>query len=170
MKRAITTLFTATLLILASCYESPFSSYPVHFVFDSTVSPYNQALTPGQYICVRSGSNIGQYRLIDALGKEYTMNIPQIQMHNPFLYGLGGLIIGTPNACDNNLWAFDWACPNCDRARHRIEIDRVMGHATCPNCGVKFDLNSGGIAIEGASRPLWQYKIFGAPNSLVIQN
>jgi hypothetical protein len=120
---------------------------------------------------VRKGTNAGQYRLIDALGKETTVNIPQIQLQqSPFYYGLGGLIIGTPMTMDGNIWAFDWACPSCDKASNRLKIDRTMGHATCPDCRTKFDLNSGGIAIEGKSRPMWQYRIFGPDNSLVIQN
>ena len=171
MKRAIFIL-TALLLTLCGCeVESPYSGYKAHFVFDATIHPYNQAKSPGQYICVRKGANAGQYRLIDALGKETTVSIPQIQLQqSQFYYGLGGLIIGTPMTKDGNIWAFDWACPSCDKASSRLKIDRTMGHATCPDCGTKFDLNSGGIAIEGKSRPMWQYRIFGPDNSLVIQN
>lgn len=171
MKRAIFIL-TALLLTLSGCeVESPYSGYRANFVFDATIHPYNQAKNPGQYICVRKGTNAGQYRLIDALGKETTVSIPQIQLQqSPFYYGLGGLIIGTPMTMDGNIWAFDWACPSCDKASCKLKIDRTMGHATCPDCGTKFDLNSGGIAIEGKSRPMWQYRIFGPDNSLVIQN
>lgn len=172
MKRAFFILFTLTALIFTACEdESPYSGYRVNFTFDSTIHPYNQAKSPGQFICVRKGSNIGEYRLTDAMGNETRVNIPQMQLQqSPFYYGLGGLIIGTPMAMDGTIWAYEWACPNCDLASKRVKIDREMGYATCPECGVKFDLNSGGIAIEGKSRPMWHYRIFGPDNSLVIQN
>lgn len=151
--------------------ENPFSSYRAHFVFDATIHPFNQANSPGQFICVRKGANIGEYKLTDALGNTETRRIPQIQLQqSPFYYGLGGLIIGTPMNCNGDLWAFDWACPNCESASSRLNIDRVLGHSICPDCGVKFDLNCGGIAIEGKSRPMWQYRIFGPDNSRIIQN
>ena len=171
MKRAIFIL-TALLLTLCGCeVESPYSGYKAHFVFDATIHPYNQAKSPGQYICVRKGANAGQYRLIDALGKETTVSIPQIQLQqSPFYYGLGGLIIGTPMTKDGNIWAFDWACPSCDLARYRVEIDHTMGHAICPRCATKFDLNSSGIAIEGESRPLWRYRVFDNGAEVIIQN
>lgn len=171
MKRAFFIL-AALLFTLTACeVESPYSGFRAHFVFDATIHPYNQAKSPGQFISVRKGANIGQYRLFDALGNETKVNIPQIQLQqSPFHYGLGGLIIGTPMAMDGNMRAFDWACPNCEKASNRLNIDRNLGHGICPGCGVKFDLNSGGIAIEGKSRPMWQYRIFGPDNSLVIQN
>ena len=172
MKRAFIVLFILSAAILTGCEdESPYSGYRVNFSFDSTIHPYNQARSHGQFICIRKGANVGQYRLTDALGNETTVSIPQIQLQqSPFYYGLGGLIIGTPMSMDGNLWAFDWACPNCDLASKRLKIDRELGHAICTECGVKFDLNSGGIAIEGKSRPMWHYRIFGPDNGLVIQN
>ena len=172
MRKAVFILIATSLLALTGCdSESPYSSYRVNFVFDATIHPYYQAKSPGQFICVRKGANIGQYRLVDALGKQTTVNIPQLQLQqSPFYYGLGGLIIGTPMARDGNMWAFDWACPNCEKASSRLNLDRILGHATCPTCGVKFDLNSGGIAIEGKSRQMWEYRIFGTDNSLLIQN
>ena len=71
---------------------------------------------------------------------------------------------------DGNIWAYDWACPNCDIARYRVEIDYTMGYAICPHCAVKFDLNSSGIAIEGKSRPLWRYRVYDNGAEVIIQN
>lgn len=172
MKRAFFILLAISAFALSGCDdESPYSGYRVNFSFNPNMHPYNQALSPGQYICVRKGSSIGQYRLTDALGNTQTVNIPEFQLQSsPFYYGLGGLIIGTPMAADNTLWAFDWACPNCEQARFRLNIDRVLGHASCSNCGVKFDLNSGGIAIDGKSRPMWHYRIYPYNDGMVVQN
>ena len=118
-------MLTLTAFTFTACEEeSPYSSYRVNFFFDATIHPYNQAKSPGQFICVRRGNNPGQYRLTDALGNTQNINIPQIQLQqSPFHYGLGGLIIGTPMTMDGNLWAFDWACPSCEKApSHSCQI------------------------------------------------
>ena len=171
MKRALITLFAISVVLMGCDYTSPYSGYPVNFVFDSTIHPYNQATSPGQFISVRQGTNAGQYTLTDAQGNTQTVNIPQIYLRqSKFYYGLGGLIIGTPMNTEARMWAFDWACPNCDKAGCRVDIERTTGLATCPECGVKFDLNSGGIAIEGKSRPMWQYRIIGSDDSRIVHN
>jgi hypothetical protein len=162
-----------TTFMVACEYDSPYSNYPVRFVFDSTIHPYNQARSFGEFICIKKG-NPGQYKLTDALGNTQTVNIPEIHLQQGlFHYGLGGLIIGTPSTYgDGTMTAYDWACPKCDKARHRVEIDykSAFKYATCPNCGVKFDLNSGGIPVEGESRPLWRYRIFDNGYEVIVQN
>lgn len=172
MKRTgIIILALAALLFTACEIESKYSIYRVNFVFDKSVHPYIQVNSYGQFICVKRGANAGQYKVTDAMGNTQTVNIPAMQMQtNPFHYGLGGLIIGTPMNCDGNIWAYDWACPTCDSQRYRVEIDYAMGHATCPKCQTKFDLNSGGIAIEGKSRPLWCYRVYDNQPNVIIQN
>ena len=167
----LTILFT-TLLAFAACEgDNPYSSYHANVVFDGTIYPYNQARSYGQFICIRQGANIGEYKVTDAMGKTQTVSIPQIHLQQgKFYYGLGGLIIGTPTMGDGNLCAYDWACPSCDIARYRVEIDYTMGHATCPRCATKFDLNSSGIAIEGESRPLWRYRVYDNGSQVIIQN
>lgn len=172
MKKTIALMLFAALTFITACDdESPFSGYAVNFTFDKSIHPYNQVNSYGQFICIRRGANIGQYKLTDALGNTQTVNIPQIQLQqNAFHYGLGGLVIGTPMNCDGNIWAYDWACPKCDNSRYRLKIDNTMGHATCGNCATKFDLNSGGIAIDGNSRPMWHYRVFDNGTSVIIQN
>ena len=166
------TLLLTIVLTFAGCeVESPYSSYRANVVFDGNIYPYNQARSFGQFICIKQGANIGQYKVTDAMGKTQTVNIPEIHLQQGrFYYGLGGLIIGTPSMGDGTIWAYDWACPSCDLARYRVEIDYTMGHATCPRCATKFDLNSGGIAIEGESRPLWRYRVFDNGSEVIIQN
>lgn len=151
--------------------DSPYSSYHANFIFDGNIHPYIQARSFGQFICVKQGANIGQYKVTDALGNTQTVNVPQIHLQQErFYYGLGGLIIGTPSMGDGTLWAYDWACPECDLARYRVEIDYTTGHATCPRCNAKYDLNSSGIAIEGNARPLWRYRVFDNGSEVIIQN
>ena len=165
-------VLTLTIALFAACdEESQFSIYRVNFLFDKSIHPYNQVNSYGQFICIKRGNTAGQYLLTDATGKTQTVNIPEIQLQtNQFHYGLGGLIIGTPMNCDGVIWAYDWACPKCDSQKHCVEIDYTIGHAKCPNCATIFDLNSGGIAIEGDSRPLWHYKVYDNTPNVIVQN
>lgn len=169
----LTVMFATAALLFAGCSEeNPYSGYHAHFVFDGTISPYNQARTPGEYICVRRGANIGEYRLTDAMGNTTVERVPEIYLQQGvFHYGLGGLIIGTPSAYgEGALIVYDWACPNCELEKYRLNIDYVMDYATCPKCGVKFDLNSGGIAIEGKSSPLMRYRVIDNGSTVIVQN
>ena len=173
MKNLFLIIMLVAASILVGCSEeSPFSGYHAHFVFDGTIHPYNQARSFGQYICVRRGSNIGEYRLTDAMGNTTVERIPEIYLQQGvFYYGLGGLIIGTPSAYgEGGLIVYDWACPNCELEKYRVEIDYVLGHASCSRCGVKFDLNSGGIAIEGKSSPLMRYRVIDNGSTVIVQN
>lgn len=167
-------MLTSLLVITACEGDTPYSSYRANVIFDGTIYPYNQARSFGQFICIRQGASIGEYKVTDAMGKTQTVSIPQIHLQQgKFYYGLGGLIIGTPSTYgDGTITAYDWACPKCDKARHRVEIDykSAFKYATCPNCGVKFDLNSGGIPVEGESRPLWRYRIFDNGYEVIVQN
>lgn len=170
MRRTTILLILLTTLIVACDDVSQYSAYRVNFIFDKSIHPFIQANSYGEFLCVKQ-KVVGQYEVTDATGYKRTYNIPEKQMQTtPFFYGLGGLIIGTPMNCDGNIWAYDWACPTCESRRHRVEIDYTIGHAKCPNCATVFDLNSGGIAIEGKSRPLWHYRVHDNPPHVIIQN
>lgn len=172
MKRATIILFAITAVLLTACdYDSPYSAYRANFIFDKSVYPYYQVDSYGLFICVKRSTNSGEYKITDATGRTQTMSIPEMQLQmNPFHYGQGGLIIGRPTNCDEYIWAYDWACPLCDSPSKRVEIDYTTGHATCPKCATKFDLNSGGIAIEGKSRPLWRYHVYENNPNVIIRN
>ena len=172
MKKIAKVLLLVAAMLFTGCDDdSQYSIYRVNFVFDKSISPYIHVNSYGEFICVRRGSKAGQYQLTDPMGNTQTILIPEMQMQtNPFHYGLGGLIIGTPMNCDDNIWAYDWACPSCDNQRHRVEIDHITGYAKCPNCATTFDLNSGGFAIEGKSRPLWHYRVYTIEPNVIIQN
>lgn len=173
MKRIIT-LFTYILLFtITSCeIDSPTSGYQVYFSCDFSFHPFNQINSPGLFITVRNKNNGTSYEVTDANGGKSTYNPSELELRTPYYYGLGGLIIGTPYSDPNNIWVYDWACPNCENARYRLDIERDngTGHATCPNCGVVYDLNNEGIPIKGKSRPLWRYNYFTSGTTIVIRN
>lgn len=168
MTKKIFTLLIILLTISACDEETPYSGYSVFFSYDETYSPFNQASSFGEYITVRRKNNVS-YEVIDVFGATHTIQLSEQEARQQFFYGLGGLIIGTPSMGDGNIWAYDWACPNCDMARYRLELNDI-GHASCYNCNSKFDLNSGGITIEGKSRRLWRYRVFRDGTKVVIQN
>ena len=172
MKRTI--LIISTILTMAACSdESSNSGYPVYFSFDASIYPYNIVQGLGQYITItRSGGTAYKVRYQEGHEEvEKTENLTAIQLQQGTLhYGLGGLIIGTPSAFDGNKWAFDLACPKCDLVNRRVTIEQPIGQAYCKECSCRWDLNSGGIPIEGDTRPLWRYRVAENPPNIIIMN
>lgn len=170
------TLVIITLIAaLTACSdERSNSGYPVYFSCDASIYPYNIVHGLGQYITIsRSGGTAYKVRYHEGSKEvERTENLTAIQLQQgTFHYGLGGLIIGTPAAYDGNKWAFDLACPKCDIRSRKLTVEQPVGHAHCEKCGCKYDLNSGGIPIEGDTRPLWRYRIVeGLPPYIVVTN
>ena len=172
MMKKITALLALILtLAISSCdVESPASGYQVYFTCDMAFHPFNQISSFGQFITVkRKGTK--SYEVTDANGHTTTHNLTEIELRQPYHYGLGGLIIGTPSTSDGNIWVYDWACPACETARYRLEIARNgTGLATCPNCHNMYDLNSEGIPVKGKSRPLWRYNYIISGTTILIRN
>ncbi|MBR2637636.1 MAG: hypothetical protein IKD40_02185 [Bacteroidaceae bacterium] len=170
MKKKIILLLLA-ILVLSGCEtDSPYSGYAVYFTCDTGYYPFNHATSLGQFITVRrKQGGTPSYEVTDAVGNKHIHQLTEMEARQQFQYGLGGLIIGTPSLEGGTLWAFDLACPNCDSQRHRLELDDI-GRAQCPNCNALFDLNSGGIPIEGKSRVMWRYRVFTAGTMVTIQN
>lgn len=167
MKRVITALFA--ILMTVSCdTESPYSGYSVFFTCDASFYPFNQMSSFGQFITIRRKSSTS-YEITDAQDRKHTHNLSEAEARQKFYYGLGGLILGTPSLEDGNIWAYDLACPNCEMARYRLLLDEI-GRASCDNCGSIYDLNCGGIPIEGKSRVLWRYRVHTAGTFITVQN
>ena len=164
--------FIISILLLISCSgDSPYSGYAAFFTCDTSFPPFNQVSGFGQFVTVKRKTSTS-YEVTNAQGITYEHQLTEAEARQKFQYGLGGFIIGTPSAPPNedySIWAYDWACPNCDMARYRLDIDDI-GLATCHNCGTVFDLNSGGIPIKGDSRTLWRYRVFMSGTYLTIQN
>lgn len=174
MKTKILLAATIMLAAFTACSddsESLYSNFPVSFSCDASIHPYNIVHGYGEYIIItRDGA--AAYKVQWGNNKEMTVRLTaqQAMYGNPF-YGLAGLIIGTPSACDGNIMAFDLACPSCEQPGRKLIVTQPIGHAHCEKCGSKFDLNSGGIPIEGiAKRPLWQYRVAKNGSNIIITN
>lgn len=157
MKRG---LFLISLLLLAaSCQKDSYNrfctKYKVYFSCETDISPYNQVLTPGRFLSVKK--NNGLLILTDCDGE--TRKEPMSDNNNRmFMLGLGGLIIGTP-VFDNDIRAYDLACPECDESKTTLKVS-FKGSATCSKCGGQWDLNTDGTCIntDGKERrPLYRY-------------
>jgi len=172
MRKFITCL--GLLLVLGACgdsYKLFSTKYPVRFSFSTTVAPYNQVQSLGLYVSMRkSGQNIVA---TTADGKQYTIAMNEVEAKSAQL-GLGGLLVGTPALNNDNgtVWAFDLACPICDRAKDRLTFNTI-GVARCSSCNTTFDLNNSGFVITSdasETRPLYRYPVTVSGTTITVAN
>ncbi len=162
------------LLSLQSCKNSfaIFSGkYPVRYRCDVSVPPYNTATSLGVFLSVRqSGASLV---VTDNDGVESRYPMTQMESKD-FILGLGGLILGTP-ALDNPdcvIYAYDLACPVCERASTRVTFSNT-GEARCPSCHTVFDLNNNGFVIASDrddTRPLFRYPVSRMGMQVIVSN
>ena len=168
MKKAIT-LFL--ILIGVACnrsYEVYSTKYPVSFSCDISQSPFNKVQTSGYFLTVRPTPAKDGYKVREPDGREHT--IPYTEVHSRvFSFGLAGLIIGKPYFGDGGYYAYDLGCPQCDRASTYLTVSEE-GTATCAKCGTTYDLNNGGMAKAGDSRPLYRYRTSLSEHRLMVHN
>lgn len=137
-----------------------------HVELVNCIDNYGQFSTirqKGDKIIMKSAVSANEYN-VDAISKDY-------------FYGLGGLIVGTPNLSsdDQRYRAYDLACPNCDRANYRLTVGDE-GFATCGHCCIVYDLNNDGIIIDKGSsdftspRVLYRYRIYYDGNMIHVTN
>ena len=162
------------LLTAGSCQNSysVFSTrFPVNFFFDPTLPPYNAVTSFGVFISVRSSGN--ELIVTDASGKVTRWPMSEMESRS-FLFGCGGLIIGTPSL-DNDgcyIYAYDLACPVCDRASARLKLT-TDGKAKCPDCGTEYNLNNNGFVItsqQEQNRPLFRYPVSQTSLTVTVSN
>ena len=73
-----------------------------------------------------------------------------------------------------DLLAFDLACPNCNRddlINKSLAFRSDRSTVQCSRCQRVYDLNQGGLLVEGdAGIKLYRYRIQYANNTVVISN
>ncbi len=174
-KRSLYALCFVTYLMLLSCnddYNEFCTQYQVSFSCDITNVPYNAVNSMGQFITIRKKTGSTSCTVYNpALKKTTEVPLSEVEMRS-FTLGLGGLIVGQPYFSDgkSSVYAYDLACPVCDRASARLTID-AMGNAECPKCGNIYDLNNGGLVTTGDGRPLYRYRVTqSSVSTLYIHN
>ena len=160
--------------LLASCqsdYQEYCTQYPVTFSCDIAYAPYNAVNSLGQFITVRSKAGRGAVSVFNpSLNKTTEVSLSEVEARS-FTFGLGGLILGQPFFGDGSpCYAYDLACPVCDRASARLTVG-ADGLARCPKCANVYDLNNSGLVTEGSGRPLYRYHVTqSTASTLYIHN
>lgn len=173
MKRNI--LLILSLLLAGACERNNYSTfsnkYKVFFSCETAASPYNQLTTPGRFLSVRKGE--GKLLITDSDGNKYEEPLSAAQ-NGSFLFGLAGLIIGTPTFNNDNMsiWAYDLGCPECDSPGTRLKFD-LQGAATCSKCEGSWNLNANGTPVNTdgkQNRPLYRYPTSFNNGILTVSN
>lgn len=174
MKRYFFTLILV--LIVSGCtkignYQVYSNKYPVNFSCNTTLSPFNQISSLGRFVSVRIKGL--ELEATDSDGNVSRHPMSETEMRS-FALGLGGLIIGTPSLNNDNLsaYAFDLACPICDKAKHRLTFN-YLGIAKCSNCNSTWNLNNNGFVQSSTvkdARPLYRYPVTSYNNTYVVAN
>lgn len=169
MKKALILLL---ILVGAACsrsYEVFSNKYPVFFSCDISQSPFDKVQTSGYFLAVRLTPMKDGYKVRLPEGKEEPP-IPLTERElRTFRFGLAGLIVGKPYFGNEEFYAYDLGCPQCDRASTSLNVNSE-GIATCAKCGTIYDLNNSGIAKTGDSRPLYRYQTTLNTNILMVHN
>ena len=168
MRKTVLLLLGAVMTMLSySCDDDVSSVYSTKYRVRCgfTVVSYAELINCidnlGQFTTIRkSGSNI----IMKSASSSYTYALDAISKE--FLFGLGGLIIGTPVLPSDNqpYRTYDLSCPNCDRASYRLDVSD-NARATCNHCGIVYDLNRDGMIIDkgesdfDSPRVLYRYRI-----------
>ena len=174
MKRQIFALIL--ILTVSGCskignYQVYSNKYPVNYSCNTTISPFNQINSLGRFVSVRIKGM--ELEVTDSDGNTSNHQMSETDMRS-FVLGLGGLIIGTPSLNNDNLsvYAYDLACPICDKAKHRLTFN-YLGIAKCNNCKSSGDLNNNGlkqIPTAKETRQLYRYPVSIYNNYITIRN
>ena len=162
MKR-YTYYIIALLTLLTACgdTEYEYSGYPCNFVFNNSVgqSPAltsatnpnspgifcRVTLSGGNYFSFTTNQGLSDRVALTAIDKQRTIKIGT--------YNETGIILGYGNL--NNppvFYAYDSQCPNCFRNTNLPRYQLTMhtdGTAECGSCRRKYDMNNGGIVVDG---------------------
>lgn len=151
-------------LLMGCEAESEFTSWDCYFVYDNSIhldqvlaSAANPAIS-GIFCKITEESQGGSRYLI--FDNNQGASSRQRETAQDLRYNLriglnNGIIIGVQNF--GGFAAYDLQCPNCVRKEnntvnpnYRLTLDtKGSGIATCPKCSNRYDLNNGGLIVEG---------------------
>ena len=150
--------------IIFSCGETQYeySSRRSNLVFDNNIHKdptLASAMTPysGVFVAItlkdKGGAQYFQFTSNQGQTTESIFNA--IDQRRTILLGMNeGLIVGYTTWNDLTFYAYDRECPNCFNpdaipVRSKALQMSSTGIATCSSCHRKYDMNSGGIIVEG---------------------
>lgn len=160
--------------------ESVYSNYRAFFRYSyvsTTSSLYSALNSPGMFCSITfppSGKYV--FTLHNGVQDSYTPTAMDGYVRPEYI---AGFIVGTPQIPDLNSQffqvAYDLVCPSCYELTYIQRSLRLTedGHAECTGCHRSYDLNNGGIIVQGEpGHKLIRYHIAYAPaqNVMVVQN
>ena len=158
-----------TLLLLTGCgAEQEYSSWPCRFIYDNSIHLDATLATAMNYssrgvfckITVSSTGGVKYYNFVNNDGLSSQQRETALEKEGNYRLGLNeGIIVGfqTLNTEGGNggFAAYDLQCPNCVRKENNtanpnypVKIDS-KGFATCTKCSKQYDLNNGGLILNG---------------------
>ena len=162
-------LLAVTLLLVACKAEYEFSQWPCHFSYDNSIHldmTLNMAMNPndpGTFCLIWEETQKGTKYICFKNNKGEQSRLPETAPEIEYRYRLGlnnGIYVGFASSVfDKNMnfafLGFDAQCPNCvDRTNNTlnpnfgIQVDE-KGIGTCRECGKRYDLNNGGLVLDG---------------------
>ena len=159
----------AICLLLGACSaENEFSTWPCRFAYDNsinqdaTLATAMDANSRGVFCQITESSRGGVKYLsfVNNQGEQSQVRETAMEQQANFILGLNnGIIVGYQTLVTDGFGAgfaaYDVQCPNCVRAtgndispNYRIVMSQT-GVATCSKCGKQYDLNFGGIILNG---------------------
>lgn len=183
MKSTIARIAAAACLLLTavSCsndmVESLYSNYRASFTFSpvTSVPPLQGALNGfGEYCTIWADAN---YYHFSSLNGSAQVNRTALAVYQTYVC-IGGFIVGRSalndiGSAEYPVVCYDRVCPNCygdDMIARAMKIEE-NGRAVCDRCHRTYDMNNGGLVIEGEKgRKLIRYRVSYASNTLAIHN
>ena len=158
-----------TLLLLMACKaENEFSTWPCRFAYDNAIhqeATLATAMEPNSrgVFCqitehVQGGVKYLRFSNNQGLSSQLVETFTEQQAN--FVLGLNnGIIVGYQTFVNDGFGsgfvAYDVQCPNCVRRQNNTispnyrVVMATTGIAACSKCGLKYDLNNGGIVQNG---------------------
>lgn len=184
--RFLLSLFCVTLVGCNAEYE--YSRYPCYFVFDNgthqdaALSSALNNLSPGTFCYIYQSTKAGAVYVNFSTNQGLSSSQLKNAIDQKYTYTLGvnnGIIVGFGNL-DNpaQLYAYDHQCPNCANSGSAYSPKYPLsmstdGKATCSKCKRVYDMNNGGIIVNGeGGDKLWRYHVTctGPLGVLIVNN
>ena len=168
MKATLPVFLFISLLLAACAAENEYSSWPCRFAYDNSIgqdATLATAMEPnarGVFCLITETSQNGVKYLNFRNSHDLTSQKRETftEQQADFVLGLNnGIIVGyqtfVTEGFGQGFAGYDVQCPNCVRREnntlspnYRVQMSS-SGIATCPKCGLKYDLNNGGIVQNG---------------------
>ena len=171
MRNCLLPLFSCLLLLVSCKAESEFSTWACRFSYDNSVyldavlSSAMNSGSRGMFCQISETSRAGVLYLtfVSSNGEQSEKRQTAMEQQANYIMGLNnGIIVGfqtfvteIEDPIYHGFVAYDVQCPNCVRSANNYVNPAFpvrmasTGIATCSKCGRRYDMNNGGIILNG---------------------